>query len=125
MADMQHETNETTDDRRAKARKTPEPVQTPKTAEPARANGRGRQPIPIAKICFSVHRAHTSPGLQQQTTITTREHERCHGHDLAYLPWVRAFRVSFWATADGPPTVCYVPEGEVVRWVPADGVEID
>lgn len=119
MADMQQETT----DEPAKRRATPKPAPEPRTPAPPTADSKGRQPIPIAKIQFNVHRAHTSPGLQQQTSVKARG-TNGPGHDLAYLPWVRAFRLTFWPNKDGPPHVCYVPEGEVTCWTPAAGVEL-
>ena len=79
-----------------------------------------RTPIPIAEIRLNVHRAHTSQGCQQATRITARTDTR-PGHELEYWPWIRAFKISYFATSDAiAPESGFIPEGEVVFWIPAD-----
>ena len=119
MANTQQEIASKPTRRRAKAQ--PAKIDPPDVVT-AKPNGK-RTPIPVSEIRFNVHRAHTSPGCQQATRIISRTGPR-PGHEIAYLPWVRSFRVRHWATIDARPTETYVPEGEVTAWMTAEGVEL-
>jgi len=79
--------------------------------------------IPVAEMRFTIHRAHTSMGCQQASRVVARTDTR-PGHEIEYWPWLRAFKISYFATsdADAPDDSGFVFEGEVTYWKPVTDV---
>jgi hypothetical protein len=62
------------------------------------------------------------PGLSVASSLTCRGVDTPQGrasrHTCEFMPWVRAFRVTY-TPPDGPPVTGYIPESRIAYWQPA------
>lgn len=90
--------------------------QQPQPAKPRPPDASGREPIPVGVI--RMHRPANFPDGESHTSLKAR---RVGAKEWAieYLPWVRAFRVTF--TREGERTIVRnFPEAGVESWDPPE-----
>jgi hypothetical protein len=75
-----------------------------------------REPIPVGVIQFHGNGV-TLPGKPMASSLTHRAHKtaaKTVKHEIAYLPWLRCFRITF--ESNNGPMALHVMEGRVESW---------
>lgn len=84
---------------------------------PPRPPGEGRQPIPVRVLTFP--RPTDLPGKSGASSVTASTDSVANRWELAFLPWLRSYRVTYYPPGEGP-RVKYIPES----WAAWEALEV-
>ena len=97
-----------------------QPEQKPtKQAAPQQPRGDKPEPIAVRVVKFDGHVDIYGRGHAQSVTADPERPKNLNHWTIEYLPWMRNFRVTFYAAGGKPPKVEYVLDHKVATWEPA------